>query len=91
MAVPGIPTPEVNVEHFFDSREEASLAAADRIVEALTRRLDRQPRASLVVTGGSSPALCYAALAKTEFPWGHVDVLLIERRALGAADARRQQ
>ena len=80
MAVPGNPTPEVNVEHFFDSREEASLAAADRIVEALTRRLDRQPRASLIVTGGSSPALCYAALAKTDIPWGRVQTLLSDER-----------
>jgi 6-phosphogluconolactonase len=80
MAVPGIPTPELNVEHFFNSREEASLAAADRIIEALTRRLDRQPRASLVVTGGLSPALCYAALAKANIPWGRVQTLLSDER-----------
>ena len=80
MAVPGIPTPEVNVEHFFDSRDEASLAAADRIVETLTRRLDRQPKVSLVVTGGSSPAPCYAALAKANIPWGRVQILLSDER-----------
>ena len=80
MAVPGNPTPEVDVEHFFDSREEASLAAADSIVEALTRRLDHQPRASLVVTGGSSPTLCYAALAKADIPWRRVKTVLSDER-----------
>ena len=68
------------MEHFFDSREDASLAAASRIVAALTRRLDSQPEASLVVTGGSSPALCYSALADTDLAWGRVHVLLSDER-----------
>ena len=68
------------MEHFFDSREEASLAAANRIVAALTRRLDSQPEASLVVTGGSSPALCYSTLADTDIAWSRVHVLLSDER-----------
>ena len=80
MAVPGNPTPELNVEHFFDSREEASLAAANHIVAALTKSLERQARTLLVVTGGSSPALCYAALAKANIPWGRVQTLLSDER-----------
>lgn len=68
------------MEYFFDSREDASIAAASRIVVALTRRLDSQPEASLVVTGGSSPARCYSALADTDLAWGRVHVLLSDER-----------
>ncbi len=68
------------MEHFHDSREEASLAAASRIVAALTRRLDSQSRASLVVSGGSSPAICYSALADTDLAWNRVQVLLSDER-----------
>jgi 6-phosphogluconolactonase/glucosamine-6-phosphate isomerase/deaminase len=39
------------MEYFFDTREEASQAAAEQIAEALTRRLDKQKAVSLVVAG----------------------------------------
>jgi len=68
------------MENFFESREEASLAAAARIVAALARRLAVQPKTSMVVTGGSSPGQCYAALAKTDLEWDRVQLLLSDER-----------
>ena len=68
------------MENFFKSREEASLAAAKQIVAALTGRLNGQSKASLVVTGGSSPKLCYAVLAKIELEWSRVQLLLSDER-----------
>ena len=68
------------MEHLFETREEASLAAARHIITALTGRLDGQSKASLVVTGGSSPKLCYAALARTELEWNRVQLLLSDER-----------
>ena len=71
---------EADMECFFDSREEASLAAAARIRGALSHRLEHQGEASLVVSGGSTPARCFAALADTELDWANVHVLLSDER-----------
>lgn len=63
------------MEYFFDTREEASQAAAEQIAEALTRRLDKQKAVSLVVAGGSSPVQCFAALAHKDIDWARVGVI----------------
>jgi 6-phosphogluconolactonase len=63
------------MEHFFDSREEASAAAAERIAEALTRRLENQKAASLVVSGGTSPVQCFEALAHKDIDWSRVGII----------------
>ena len=63
------------MEYFFDTREEASQAAADHIAKALVRRLDQQKAASLVVAGGSSPEKCFEALAHKDLDWSRVGVI----------------
>ncbi len=68
------------MEHFFDNRQEASLAAASRIADALHRRLDVQNAASLVVSGGSTPEQCFAALAHSDIDWSRVGVLPSDER-----------
>jgi len=68
------------METWFESREAASLAAAERIRAALTRRLDAQGAASLVVSGGTTPAACFAELANTPLDWSHVTVVLSDER-----------
>lgn len=68
------------MEYFFETREAASAAAAARIAESLSRRLGQQQAASLVVSGGSTPARCFAALAHTPIDWGRVYVLLSDER-----------
>jgi 6-phosphogluconolactonase len=75
-----MPTASKITEHYFKTRDEASLAAAQHIVEALVRQLGEQDRASLVVTGGSSPTPCYTTLARVEMPWKRVDVLMSDDR-----------
>lgn len=74
------------MEHFFETRTEAAVAAADRIVAALARRLESQSRTSLVVTGGSSPAQCYSALAESDLDWPNVEVLLSDERWVSPSD-----
>ena len=64
----------------FDTRSDASRAAAERIAEALTRRLDGQGRASLVVSGGTTPVECFAALAGMPLDWANVHVVPSDER-----------
>jgi 6-phosphogluconolactonase len=69
------------MEYFFENREEASLAAAKRIVKALQRRLDGNGKASVVVSGGTSPARCFANLAESQaVDWSRVHVVLSDER-----------
>jgi 6-phosphogluconolactonase len=68
------------MEHIFETREQASIAAAQRIGEALARRLEAQGEASLVVSGGTSPAGVFAELAKMALPWPGVHVILSDER-----------
>ena len=67
-------------EHIFDTRQAASEAAAARIAELLTVRLEQQDDASLVVSGGSTPLDCFAALSNTPLDWDRVQVLLSDER-----------
>ena len=75
------------MEYFFDTREQASQAAAERIIDLLSKRLDAQPAASLVVSGGSTPVQCFAALAAADIDWERVHVLLSDERWVPPEDA----
>jgi 6-phosphogluconolactonase len=67
-------------EHFFDTRLEASTAAAERMAELLAKRLDNQSQASIIVSGGTSPRDCMAALARKPLDWQRVQVALSDER-----------
>jgi len=62
------------------TREQASIAAASRIVAAVERRLGEQARTRLIVTGGSSPLQCYAYLSQADIDWRSVQLLLSDER-----------
>ena len=68
------------MENIFDNREEAARAAAVRIGEALQRRLEAQGDASVVVSGGTSPAGVFAELASKALAWSDVHVILSDER-----------
>ena len=74
------------MEKFFDTREAASVAAAERIHAALTKRLSLQKGASLVVSGGTTPGRCMEELAHTDADWDRVHVLLSDERWVPADD-----
>lgn len=53
---------------------------------ALRHDLDRQSRARLLVSGGTTPGPVYRALAKRPFNWAKVEVALVDERWLPAGD-----
>lgn len=67
-------------EHHFDTRDDASIAAAETIAGLIERRLAAQEAASLVVPGGTTPARCFEALSAKELDWGAVSVVLSDER-----------
>jgi len=69
-------------EEFFASRSLASGAAAQRIAKAIESGLADTPKASIVVTGGSTPEDCYRMLANTALSWGRVLITLSDDRCV---------
>ena len=77
---------KANTENYFESREEASVAAAREIAKCLSGRLNLQKRASLVVTGGSSPARCYEELSELPLDWKRTHIVLSDERWVPSDD-----
>ena len=67
-------------EYLFETRDEGSAAAADRVAQLLADRLEHNKRASLIVSGGTSPQQCLAALAKVPLEWQRVQIVLSDER-----------
>ena len=74
------------MEYFFGTREEASVAAAERLVRNLSKSLEHQPAASLVVSGGTTPVRCFEELAGSDIDWSRVHVLLSDERWVPPVD-----
>jgi 6-phosphogluconolactonase len=72
------------IEHRFKTREQASIKVAEHISAAIERSLDGQTRASVVVSGGTSPVRCYAELSTTKINWSQIDVFLSDERWVAA-------
>ncbi|NNF16063.1 MAG: 6-phosphogluconolactonase [Gammaproteobacteria bacterium] len=70
----------MSVEYHFRTRDEASAAAATRIAGLLDCALNAQSAASLVVSGGSTPVVCFEQLAHSDLEWERVHVLMSDER-----------
>ncbi len=68
--------------HEFGDRMTASEAAAEAIRAALVTDLEQGPGAGLVVSGGSTPVDCFAALSRAELDWSGVSVYLSDERCV---------
>jgi 6-phosphogluconolactonase len=83
--MPGATRPEARLLRSADGAEQAAMlagAVASELAAALTRRA----AASLVVSGGRTPAAMFAQLARHELDWNRVQVTLADERWVSAAD-----
>jgi 6-phosphogluconolactonase len=71
----------------FATRQEAALNLAQRIKQALLSELERNDRATLVLSGGSSPVECFRILSTIGLPWHRIDVTLSDERNVPADHA----
>ena len=72
----------------FESREAASVAAADLLAGLVRSSLasDAQIQASLVVSGGSTPGPCFEQLSGESLDWSRVTVVPSDERWVPADD-----
>lgn len=73
--------------HFFHNPDDAALSLADSVAKHLAERLLIAPRASLVVSGGSTPLPFFHALREKSLDWPRIDVLLADERWVPEDDA----
>jgi 6-phosphogluconolactonase len=69
----------------FNDRDSASASAAQLIVACLNAQLQQQDRASLMVSGGSTPSACFKALSETDIPWSRIDITTTDERDVPTA------
>ncbi|SRR5690554_122331 len=63
-----------------ETSDEVALSLTDTVAEFLMCRLKQAPRASLVVSGGSTPLPFFRALSVRGLDWSRVDVVLADER-----------
>ena len=61
-------------------------ALADRTATALRAALDREPRATLCLTGGSTPEPAYRRLAQADLDWDRVHLFWTDERCVPVGD-----
>jgi len=64
----------------YDSKQEAAAAAAEFILEKLDRALQNTRRATLAVSGGSTPELMFEAMARQAFEWSKLQLFFVDER-----------
>jgi 6-phosphogluconolactonase len=72
----------------YEDAQAASEACALKILELLGRALASQPRASLAVSGGTTPKLMFAELAKAKFDWANVHLFWVDERCVPPTDSQ---
>lgn len=65
---------------YFDDKETLVRAATAFLSKALSEALDARGRASLMLSGGSSPEPIYRALAQEPLAWKGVGISLVDER-----------
>lgn len=68
------------IEEFLENRGQAATVAAGRVVDVLEPALNATAHASLVVSGGSTPAETYERLSKAALDWARVHVVPSDER-----------
>lgn len=79
--------PSVHLQAFADRRRLAD-ALAQRVAAALTQDIAQSGRASLAVSGGTTPMVFLAALSAQPVAWDCVDVTLVDERWVPESSSR---
>jgi 6-phosphogluconolactonase len=66
----------------YPTAQDAATACARDILASLTQALRQRNRASLAVSGGSTPKLMFQAMAQTPFDWTRVHIFFVDERCV---------
>ena len=71
----------------FSQREQLDIALADKVAQLLTAAINDKGRASIAVSGGSTPKGFFAALSKKKLNWSAITVTLADERWVDIDDS----
>ena len=74
-------------EHFFNDRDTLFTALAEECGALLQAAVDARGRASMLVSGGSTPKPLYERLARTTLPWQAIAIALVDERWVSPGEA----
>ena len=72
----------------YEDAQAASEACARKAIELLARALSSQLQASIAVSGGSTPKLMFAKMAKAKFDWSKVHLFWVDERLVPPTDSQ---
>jgi len=74
--------------YIYEGPTETAVACCRKILDLLAETLARHERASMAVSGGSTPKLLFAEMAKANFDWSRVHLFWVDERGVPPTDAQ---
>ena len=78
----------IEAERIFETREELAGELAAEVAEELTRAIAAKGKATLAVSGGTTPKLFFEKLSNADIPWHRVTVTLVDERQVPESSER---
>lgn len=72
----------------FSGPDELAEALADSIASAIVKRLEKDGKAAIAVSGGTTPVRFFEALSKKSLNWSAVTITLVDERWVPASSPR---
>lgn len=78
----------IEAERIFEARDALAAELARDVAEELHRAIEAKGRATLAVSGGSTPKLFFEKLSAENIPWSRVTVTLVDERQVPETSER---
>jgi 6-phosphogluconolactonase len=78
----------IEAERVFEAREALAENLARDVAEELLRAIEAKGKATLAVSGGSTPKLFFEKLSEADLPWQRVTVTLVDERQVPETSER---
>lgn len=78
----------IEAERIFEAREALAETLARDVADELQRAIEAKGRATLAVSGGSTPKLFFEKLSEIDIPWSRVSVTLVDERQVPETSER---
>lgn len=78
----------IEAERIFEAREALAQNLARDVAEELDRAIEAKGKATLAVSGGTTPKLFFEKLSEIDIAWGRVSVTLVDERQVPETSER---
>lgn len=78
----------IEAERIFEAREALAEGLARDVADELARAIEAKGRATLAVSGGTTPKLFFDKLSMIDIPWSRVSVTLVDERQVPESSER---